>query len=107
MIFARGVILLVIFRFSLATLSITSYINAQFNPVNISSKLMDLFPVNSQTDCVCRCFVNSKCVTVTYFGINQICSLFSAKLNEGSLEVVATIKDGYVLTFSNKIISGQ
>ncbi len=107
MVFLQVTIVLLACQLSLSITSITIYNNAQFVPINASYKLVDLFLVNSQNECICQCFANVKCLTTTYFGINKSCSLFSAQLRKNWLQLMLTIRNASVISFSNKSIPGK
>ena len=83
-----------------------TYLNAQSNAFNSSSKLID-YVGNSQADCICQCLNKSECLTGSYIGINKACSLFSMNIGEQSLRLVVTNIDVQVFTFPNRTIPSE
>lgn len=104
---AREIFFLFSIKLSLATISVPVYFNAQFNPNSATSKLANLFSIDSSTSCACECIANSQCLTATYFGINQTCSLFSIQINTKLLQIAVTVMDATVFDFGNTTVSGQ
>lgn len=97
---------LLFFFFSLCMSSpLLIYNNAKFEPNDNHFLLDAISPMTSQIGCVCACFNNSICLTITYLGINHSCWLFSARLEQGILRVISTNIIASVLTFKNKTLS--
>jgi hypothetical protein len=101
--FIRTIILLLAYHLSSLTTPITTCHDAQFNPIEASFKLSS---VNSWNQYASQCSTNSHCFTGTYFGINQICSLFSVTLRPEWLRVVRSSMNVIVLIFTNKTVPG-
>jgi hypothetical protein len=85
--------------------ALTVYNNARFVPTNPQLILNNLTNIDSQINCVCICFNNLMCLSVTYSGINQQCLLYSAALDQGTLRVMTTNSLTSVLSFENKTSS--
>lgn len=81
------------------------YSNAQFLPNNITSKIIDLFSIDSSKACACECNANSQCLATTYFGFNQTCSLVSVRIDKQLLKLTPWIMNAIVYDFRNKSIS--
>lgn len=95
--------IIIFIQLSSATISISIYHNARFVPNNITSNIVDLFVINSPTECACKCIGNTQCLTATYIGINQTCSLFSIQFNTKFLQVTTTHMDARVFNLGNRI----
>jgi hypothetical protein len=82
-------VVLLLLRFTLVTtIHVTVYSTASFNPTSTTDTLITLVSLTTMDDCLCQCYNNMLCVTGTYFGIKQTCTLFSAHLWEGKLRLV-------------------
>ena len=102
-----AILLLLGFPSSTTMLSMRVIENARFDPIDSIFRLINASSVSSQLNCLCQCSTNSMCVTATYFGVSQLCSLFSAQLWQGQLTLVTTNQQTSTLTFRNKNITGQ
>lgn len=102
----RTLIFLTMIGSSLETMPMITYLNAQSNAFNSSSKLID-YVGNSQADCICQCFDKSECLTGLYIGINKTCSLFSMSIKKQSLQLVVTNINAQVFTFPNRTIPSE
>ena len=80
------------------------YNNARFQPNDQQFTLAVITQINSLMKCACQCFGNSMCLTATYIGVNQSCTLFSARPEQGSLKLMFTSTMASVLTFINKTL---
>ncbi|UJR35179.1 hypothetical protein I4U23_027946 [Adineta vaga] len=94
---------LIITLFSLSS-AVTLINNAKFNPDNRDVVLSNITGVNSQFNCICLCFSNSKCLTAMYSAITQRCILYLASLNQGTLTLMTTNAMTSVFTFRNKTL---
>jgi hypothetical protein len=104
---SRVLLLLLTCHLSSSTTSMIKYNNAQFVPINATFEFAALSSINSWSQCVCQCLINSTCFTGTYFGINQSCSLFSIPLRLAWLEVVVTIMNATVFSITNRSLIGK
>ena len=87
-----------------STVPMAVYKNAQFNVTNAGYQLANLFPITTQNNCACRCYVLSSCVTGTYFGFNRTCTLFGVQLQQGNLSHTTPNNLTNVFNFPNKTI---
>jgi len=100
MMFELGFLLL-LGSISAATMPMTIYNTAQFNPTNVTDLLVTVYPVTTLNACACECYNDSLCITGSFFGINQTCVLFSAYLWQGQLRLIINMFAS-VFSFSNK-----
>jgi hypothetical protein len=105
--FSRVTLLLLACHLSSSTTPMIMYNNAQFVPPNVAFNFAVLSPISSRNECTCQCFANSNCFTGTYFGINQSCSLFSVRLNSEWLQLVGSIMNVTVFSFTNRSLIGK
>ena len=96
----RVLVFLVISPLSLSV-PIAKIDNAAFNPQSTSYWLGEFGTVNSSDDCVCRCYQNASCVTISYYGFNQTCQLFSAPLLLEYVRSVSAAQLASIISFSN------
>jgi hypothetical protein len=90
-----------------STALVTIYQNAQFDPSNIHFKLEDLSYIESIEACICECSLNPMCITASYTGYNQSCSLYFAQLEQGQLQLMTIDTNSSVITFRNITIPGK
>jgi len=101
-------ILWIIFFFCFSFSSpLSIYENAKFEPNSIYLTLDNITQIYSQIDCACLCFTNDKCLTATYFGVEQRCILFMTTLDQGTVSLMTTNEMASVLTFKNKTLPGK
>jgi hypothetical protein len=105
--FSRVTLLLLACHLSSSTTPMIMYKNAQFVPTNLTFNFAVLSSISSWNECACQCFTNLNCFTATYFGINQSCSLFSVRLNPEWLQLVVSIMDVTVFSFTDRILIGK
>jgi hypothetical protein len=67
--------------------------------------LTNLSNIISRNECACQCYSDQYCLTTIYFGINQQCSLYMARLPQVQMYVAVTIKQSSVLYSANKTLS--
>ena len=89
----------------MATMSISMYKNAVFDPIDTRYRLSNLSAISSVNACLCQCSNQVICFTAIYFGMNKTCLLFIAQLNQGQLRVVPTIFNATVFYFGNRNFS--
>ena len=90
-----------------STDQISQYKNAQFVPNDIHFLFDMKNSVNSICDCVSYCSNNSMCLTAVYSDLSKQCTLLSAKLNQGQLQLRTTDLMMSVLSFTNKTLPGM
>jgi hypothetical protein len=59
----------------------TIFNNARFEPDDQNFELNTIQGVNSPLACACLCFNQTMCLTSSYSGIDQSCTLYFARLN--------------------------
>jgi hypothetical protein len=91
----------------ISTVLIAIYNNAQFDPIHNYSMLANLSSIELQQACICQCFLNSMCITASYNGYNQYCSLYFAQLEEGQLQLMTMDTNSSVISFKNKTLPGN
>ena len=99
-------ILLVFFQtcLSISAILLTKYDNSQFIS-NTNSYFLINFQVFSQYECICRCYAAPNCLTLTFFGINGTCSLYSSQIQLGSLRLTTYTANSAVISFPDRISS--
>ncbi|CAF0841683.1 unnamed protein product [Adineta steineri] len=97
-------LILILFQIhiSISTISLINYDNTQFIPSQ-NSYLLNNFQVQSQNECICLCYTNQSCITLTYFGINQTCLLYSSQLQIENLQLTTYTINSAVISFPNRI----
>jgi hypothetical protein len=105
--FSRVTLLLLACHLSSSTTPMIMYNNAQFVPNNVTFQFTFLSSITSWNECACQCFANSSCLTGTYFGTNQSCSLFSVSLKPQWLQLVGPIMNTNVFSFPNRSLIGK
>jgi hypothetical protein len=103
MFFFRVTLLLLGCHHLVSAIPLVRYQNAQFI-ASTTSEYLGLFNVQSQNECACYCFTNEICRTASYFGINNTCLLFSAKVQPENLRLTTLTIDAAVLTFQNRTV---
>ncbi|CAF1374380.1 unnamed protein product [Adineta ricciae] len=98
------ILLLPICQLFVSAIPVVKYQNAKLI-VGANYQLINQLFVESQTQCICQCFANETCLTATYIGTNQNCSLFSTKLNETDLQLATFEINASILSFINRTIS--
>ena len=78
--------------------------NARFQPSDIHFVLDSKTLVQSQTECAWWCFTTPMCLTATFVGVDQRCTLIFARLEQGSLHIMVTNIITSVLSFKNKTL---
>ena len=86
---------------------LTIYSNARFTPIDVHFLVTIKSSINSQTECACCCYNNTMCLTATYSGVDQNCTLFSARLDQGQLQLMVTSLMTSVISFRNKTLPGM
>lgn len=91
----------------ISTRFIVTYHNAEFNPFDMHSIIDNLTLIDSRNFCICQCFMNSLCNTVTYNGLNQYCVLYFAYLQEGELQTTAIDTNSTVISLRDMSSTGN
>jgi hypothetical protein len=84
------------------TMSVVTYTNAYFDPIDTRYVLSNLSSISSANGCLCKCYSSAICYTVTYYSINQTCVLFFAQLYQGRLRLASTSVNASVYSFGNR-----
>jgi hypothetical protein len=90
-----------------STTPVIIYNNAQFVPNDATFNFAVLSSISTWNQCACQCVANSNCFTATYFGISQTCSLFSVSLRQQWLELVVTVMNATVFSFTDRDLNGK
>lgn len=105
--FLGTISLLLVFPLSSSIISIGVIEHARFDLIDPVFHLIDASSVISQWSCTCQCYTYSMCGTATYSEVTQLCSLFSAYLWQGQLQVVPKNQRTSTITFHDKSVAGQ
>jgi hypothetical protein len=89
------------------TMPIIKINNAIFDPNDSNQGLTSLSNIASCDSCICQCYETPMCITANYYGIYQICALFSAPLQQGQLHLVTTDQNTTVISFQNRSSVGE
>lgn len=89
------------------SLRLTIYNNARFEPADRHFELNTTQGVNSPSACACLCFNHTMCLTASYSGIDRLCTLFFATLNQGQVFAVPTSRGASAMSFKNKTLPGE
>ncbi|CAF1674561.1 unnamed protein product, partial [Adineta ricciae] len=79
--------------------------DARLVPSNTTVVLNALFNITSQYECVCQCLSASQCRTVTYYGYNNTCSLFSTSVKQTWLRRMSSNQSTNVISLDNGTLS--
>ena len=101
------VLLLFVCPSPLYTTPIGVIANARFDSIDSAFQLINVSSVSNQLHCICQCSTDSMCVTASYLGVSQLCSLFSAQLQQGQLTAVVTNQQTSTFTFLNRSVVGE
>ena len=99
-----SVFFIVIFICSCSAVPLTIVDNARFEPTVSNMFLKNLSNILSRDQCACQCYSDPYCLTATYSGIDQQCSLFFARPQQSELHVLVTVKASSVMYFTNKTL---
>nr|AEN94410.1 RTX toxin-related Ca2+-binding protein [Adineta vaga] len=98
------ILILLATNLSISTRSIIIYKDTQFIS-STNSYLIDMFIVQSRDQCICHCYTNENCATLTFIGINQTCLLYSSQFQIENLQLVTYDMNSLVIILSDRMIS--
>jgi hypothetical protein len=107
MISIYTILVLIFYLQFISTILIATYKNASFNPFDNHSIIYNFSSIQSREICICQCWMNSICKTVAYNGYYQYCVLYSAYLQEGQLQLMATDVNSSVISLKNMFFTGN
>ena len=90
-----------------SSLPLTIYENARFESFDSNFILDTIMLVPSQLACGCECFQQTMCLTATYSTLEQRCTLFMAKVEQGIVTIMKRSQHWSILTFKNKTLPGR
>ena len=86
---------------------LTIYRNAKFTPVDSYLTFGNLSSTLSRNSCACYCFQHPMCIMAVHSGLFNRCSLSSARLDQGVIQVATTDQMNSILIFTNKTLPGN
>lgn len=86
---------------------LTVYQNAKFTPVDPYLSFSNLSSTVSRNNCACYCFQHPMCLIAIHSALFNRCSLSSARLDQGVLQIATTAQMNSVLIFGNKTLTGN
>ena len=98
-------VLIVCFAFA-SSIPVVVYNDTRFDPVDIQTQLIHLTSVTTRDACICQCYADSSCITGTFIGVNKICILYSAGLEQGKIRLMIN-SNAAVITIPSRLMKSS